>query len=290
MEQQRRTREHEADSDQVADRLHHLTSNSADRILRRAVELHHDSEYDDVPLDPAKLEAIASELGIGVEFVEQALVEELSRPDIEPRPSLVDQLFHPASLTDRGVATGEGHEVGRDIANWMTKHEGLKPMRSTAGGTVWEQNPSPISSIRSGLKISQGTGALKSTRSVVTQVERVDDRRNVVTLTADVSISRKVAGTGAVIGTVVGSIVGGTFLATIGALEGALIATAIAGSSFAIAVGSAKAWAYQVRKGLRHALWGITERSPELDQETTGIGRFFRFIEEITEARSQLKR
>lgn len=290
MEQQYQRRKQANEPEPVSDRLHHLTSDSADRILRRAVELHHDSEYDDVPLDRAKLEAIANELGIGVEFVEQALVEELSRPETDMPSSLADRLFHPEQLTDRSIANGAGHEVGRDIATWMTKHEGLKPMRSVAGGTVWEHDPSPLSSIRSGLKISQGTGVLKSTGPITSRVERVDDDRHVVTVTADVSVSRKVAAAGAAVGTIAGSIIGGTFLATVGVLEGALIAAAIAGTSFGIAVASTKAWAHQVRKGLRHALWGITERTPDVHGETTGIAKFFRFVEDVIDTRTQMKR
>lgn len=276
-------------TENVPDRLNALTSDSADRILRRAVELHQSSEYDDVPLDRTKLEQIAGELGIGVEFVEQALVEEMSRPEPIRHLSTTERIFHPDQLSTRSLAAGEEHEVGRGLATWMTKHEGMKSVRSVANGTEWVKDPSPIAALRSGFKISQGTGALKSASSVTSQIERIDDERHVVTLVADISLSRKVAVGAVSVGTAAGTVAGAIVAGAAGFGAGIATALGVIGLSWAISLIGTKAMAHHIRKGLRHAIWGITERDPGRREPST-VQRFFRFFDELLDLRSEIKR
>lgn len=273
----------------IPDRLNSLSPDSADRILRRAVELHQNSEYDDVPLDRTKLEQIAEELGIGVEFVEQALIEEMSRPEPESDLSITERIFHPDQLSTRSIAIGHEHDVGRNLATWMTKHEGLKSVRGVPDGIEWVKDPSPIAALRSGFKISQGTGALKSVTAVTSQIDRIDDERHVVTLVADMSLSRKIAigavSAGAAVGTVAGALVAGAT----GFGSGILTAFGVFGLSWAISLTGTKAMAHHVRKGLRQAIWGITERDPGI-KEPSPAQKFFRFFDELLEIRSEFKR
>ena len=285
----KRAEQQPEDTGSVPDRLNALSSDSADRILRRAVELHQSSEYDDVPLDRTKLEQIAGELGIGVAFVEQALIEEMSRPEPESDLTLTERIFHPDQLSTRSIAAGHEHEVGRNLATWMTKHEGLKSVRSVPDGTEWVKDPSPIAALRSGFKISQGTGALKSVSAVTSQIERIDDDRHVVTLVADMSLSRKIAvgavSAGAVAGVVAGALVAGAS----GFGGGVLTAVGVFGLSWTISLIGTKAMAHHVRKGLRQAIWGITERDPGI-KEPSPAQRIFRFFDELLDMRSEFKR
>ncbi len=265
-------------SDDVSDRLQKLSPARADRILRRAIELQTDSDYDDARVDVETLNRVADELGVHRDIVAKALAEELSRPDHVPPDGLAERVFGPKQISDQILVTATRPEAETNIADWMTRHEGLQVTRTTPQTTVWTKRASPVNSLRQGLKIAQGTGALRSVK-VAHRVETITDNQHVITLRASTApaywTGLGLAASGAVVGLglFIGLGIGVGMLVGLAAGLGALIVQVGAG------VIAARSWIGQIRRGLGRALTGIAH--PELtNQDTVGqavvdiIGQF----------------
>ncbi len=248
----------------VAERLDAMRSATVERVLKRAIELQSDDTHGPDTYDRAMLSQIADELGIDPAYVERALSEELSAVPPELPPSVWHRFFAPRIMVERASLEADHHEAQSTVRTWMTRHEGLRPQRRIASGMVWEPDRSPVSAIRRGLKLSQGTGALRTVRSVTHHIEPVGDHRHVVTVEADTgivttvaaSVGLSLAGAGGLTGTILG-------LAGVLPLWGGLL---IAGGAVALGLGVsltiAKTWASSLRRGLHRAIAGIT--NPDL--------------------------
>jgi len=263
---------------EIADRLQKLSPARADRILRRAIELQTDSEYDDTDVDVETLNRVADELGVHRDIVAKALAEELSKPDDLPAGTLSERIFGPKQITDQILLDASRPEAEASIADWMTRHEGLQVTRTTPQSTVWTKRASPVNSLRQGLKIAQGTGALRTVK-VAHRVETITDNQHVVTLRASTApaywTGLGLATSGAVVGLglFIGLGIGVGMLVGLAAGLGALIVQVGAG------IIAARSWIGQIRRGLGRALTGIAH--PELtNQDTVGqavvdiIGQF----------------
>jgi len=270
-------RQNDADNE-IADRLQKLSPARADRILRRAIELQTDSNYDDTDVDVETLNRVADELGVHRDIVAKALAEELSKPDVVPPGTLSERIFGPKQITDQILLAASRPETEASITDWMTRHEGLQVTRTTPQSTVWTKRASPVNSLRHGLKIAQGTGALRSVK-VAHRVETITDNQHVVTLRASTApaywTGLGLAASGAVVGLglFIGLGIGVGLLVGLAAGLGALIVQVGAG------VIAARSWIGQIRRGLGRALTGIAH--PELtNQDTVGqavvdiIGQF----------------
>ena len=263
---------------EIADRLQKLSPARADRILRRAIELQTDSEYDDTDVDVETLNRVADELGVHRDIVAKALAEELSKPDDVPAGTLSERIFGPKQITDQILLDASRPEVEASITDWMTRHEGLQVTRTNPQSTVWTKRASPVNSLRHGLKIAQGTGALRTIK-VAHRIETITDNQHVVTLRASTApaywTGLGLATSGAVVGLglFIGLGIGVGMLVGLAAGLGALIVQVGAG------IIAARSWIGQIRRGLGRALTGIAH--PELtNQDTVGqavvdiIGQF----------------
>jgi hypothetical protein len=260
--------EHTEDTAEVTDRLQKLSPARADRILRRAIELQTHSDYDDAQLDVETLNRVADELGVHRDIVAKALAEELSKPDHTPPGSFWERIFGPKHVTDQTLLTASRPRAEANIADWMTRHEGLQVIRTSHDATVWTKRASPMNSIRQGLKIAQGTGALRSTR-VSHRLETVTETQHVVTLQASTAPAYwtgvGIAGLGVLVaaGLFIGLGIGVGLLAGLAAGLGALVVQVGAG------IVAARAWIQQIRRGMGRALTGIAH--PEVaGQDTVG--------------------
>lgn len=262
----------------IAHRLQGLSPARADRILRRAIELQTDSDYDDAHLDVETLNRVADELGVHRDIVARALAEELSKPELRPPGSFWERIFGPKVMTDQILVAVARPAAEASITDWMTRHEGLQVTRSVGDTTEWTKRSSPVNSIRHGLKIAQGTGALRTVR-VSHRLESVTEDQHVVTLRANTSAAywtgMGIAGLGVLVGAglFIGLTIGVGLFVGLAAGLGALVVQVGAG------IGVARAWVQQVRRGLERALTGIAH--PQLAaQETVGqavldiIGQF----------------
>ena len=263
---------------EIADRLQKLSPARADRILRRAIELQTDSEYDDTDVDVETLNRVADELGVHRDIVAKALAEELSKPDDVPAGTLSERIFGPKQITDQILLDASRPEVEASITDWMTRHEGLQVTRTNPQSTVWTKRASPVNSLRHGLKIAQGTGALRTIK-VAHRIETITDNQHVVTLRASTApaywTGLGLATSGAVVGLglFIGLGIGVGMLVGLAAGLGALIVQVGAG------IIAARSWIGQIRRGLGRALTGIAH--PDLtNQDTVGqavvdiIGQF----------------
>ena len=275
----------------IPSRLDALTSKSAERVLKRAIQLQSDSEFADPKLDPPALERVAAELGIDVSHVRRALLEEFSRPEPRTAQGWTDRLFAPRTLSTRFVATGPLPELDRTIDTWMTKHEGLRPTRRAPDGVTWVKNPSALTSIRQGLKLSQGTGSLRSLRQVTHTVESISDDQHIVSIEADTGRLTNL-GVGLAGGGLLGSVVAGTVIAAaadaLSVWSALSIALTVLMTFLIAAVVSTKVWAAQVENGLERAADGIAH-TDLMPIEESVPHKIARFIDDFRQFRDEIR-
>ena len=260
------------ETSEVADRLDGLSAPRADRVLRRAIELQSDSDYDDPHFDLATIARVADELGVHRDLVARALTEELNKPEEFIPTSLSERVYGPRQVSEQALVAGDRLAVDRAIRNWMVKHEGMQVTRSHAEGTEWVKRQSPVNSIRQGLKLAGGTGALRNV-GATHKVETVTDDQHVVSLRTDT----KMAHIGATAATVGGVIAGIATLIPLGLAVGWTVGITagigIIGTVAGVSVAVARTWIGQIRRGLQRAVTGIAH--PEVaNQDSVGQAVF----------------
>ena len=211
----------------------------ADGILRRAIELQTQESTRRVdPIDRDKLVRMAEELNVDPDFLLRALAEHQAGVSLDNR---MDTIWQKVLAPDKVMATrivdGPADRVEASAEAWFRNQEGLRPRRHYEDGILWEKDSHPITSIRMGLKLGQGTGALRDSRGVTHRVREIKPGEQLVSIEANTAGLRKTGqallATGAVatVGAVgVGSAVYG------GPLEPATIALAL--STLAVFTGS----------------------------------------------------
>jgi hypothetical protein len=243
---------------EVADRLDALTMDKVERVLRRAIELQSDDEHGRERLRPADIQKVAQELGIDAAHVRRALFEEETEPT---EPTLYERAVAPNRVSERTTIKAGHGDVTQAANAWLERHEGLRMRRALPDGGVWEKDPSALTSIRMGLKLGRGSGALRSVGPVTHRVRAIDAGEQIVSLEADTSLIGKVAA---------GLTAGGAGLGLIALLvmaangEGfAALATGIGVTIAGIgaALTTARVWTRRIRQGLRRALDAIASPS-----------------------------
>ncbi len=207
-----------------------VPADQADKILRRAIELQTDESTRSVePIDRARLIRMAGELNVEPDFLLRALAEHQAGVSLDDRLDTVWQkVLAPDKVMATRVIRGNNSRVGAAAETWFRNHEGLRPRRHFEDGILWEKDSHPITSIRMGLKLGQGTGALRDTRGVTHRVREVKAGEQLVSIEANTAGLRRTGqallATGAVatVGAVgIGSVAFG------GPLEPATIAVAL---------------------------------------------------------------
>ena len=239
----------------------------ADRVIRRAIELHSEQRDGPATMSRESIDQIATELGVDPRFVDRAIAEELqttSSGSLTP----MERLFAPNSIRGGTVVNASADTVQRDIVVWLTAQEGLRPRARSRGGIEWERDDHWSTKLSLGLG-SDGTKKLRAMRRVTHHQTEVGEDAHLVELEVDSSIISKVA-----IGLVAGfsglGILNGSFLAAgigdTGALADVVQFLAGFGGTAAIGLASgmitARVWASSVRDGLERALNGIA--NPDL--------------------------
>jgi hypothetical protein len=247
----------------LADRLDSLNMESVERVLRRAIELQFADDHGPDTLSPEHIERIAEEIGISVPHVRRALFEEATASEqVEMTP--LDRFLAPVRMKERTMVEGELAAVTNTVDTWLEKHEGLQKRRMHGHGVVWEKDPSPVASIRMGVGVGKGTGAMRSVGPVTHHLHSVEPAKHLVTLEADTSIIGKTA-KGLFAAGIGVSIILAIVLSILGAGWAALGGAAGALALFSgIAITTAKVWTNRVRKGLRRALDAI--RLPQVNR------------------------
>lgn len=229
---------------------------SVERVLRRAIELQFDDDHGPDTLNPEHIERIAREIGIDPAHVRRALFEEATASEqVEMTP--LDRFLAPVRMKERTIVEGDPANVANTVDTWLEKHEGLQKRRLHGHGVVWEKDPSPVASIRMGIGVGKGTGALRGVGPITSHMHSVEPEKHLVTLEADTAVIGRVA-KGLLAAGIGLSVVLGFVLAVLGAgwgaLGGALGVLALFGG---LGFVTAKAWASRVRNGLRRAIDAI---------------------------------
>ncbi len=207
-----------------------VPADQADKILRRAIELQtHESTSSVEPINRDRLIRMAGELNVEPDFLLRALAEHQAGVSLDDRMDTVWQkVLAPDKVIATRVITGTNSRVEAAAETWFQNHEGLRPRRHYEDGILWEKDSHPITSIRMGLKLGQGTGALRDTRGVTHRVREVKAGEQLVSIEANTAGLRRTGqtllATGAVatVGAVgIGSVAFG------GPLEPATIALAL---------------------------------------------------------------
>ncbi len=266
----------------LADRL---DAASAERVIRRAIELH-DSEQDDA-YDLGLIGKVAKEMGIPAEYVAAALAEELQLSPSDP-PRLIERLFVEDRISVTRVANETIDEVTDRTKAWMSRHEGLRVQRSSDAGVQWSKDPSPMVAVRTGLKMQRGTGALRNARHVTTDFRALGES-TAVTVSADARVARTGAIAGAAAGSVGLAVLNGLLWGDLLSVQYALAVLIGVLVSFIAAAAATKAWASGVRTGLERAATGITEPDA-LEQYETVPDMLIRLRQEWKQMRRDTKR
>lgn len=255
------------------DRLDALSRPLAERVLQRAIALHHDEVHGPDRLSRDQLDQIARELGIDPAFVQMALADELTAHRDQPARSIRERILAPDRITAGRVVESDQAEIEKAIIQWLRGAEGFRPRAKTGSGYVWERDDRWTTKLRVGL--SSQAGSLRTLRTVTHRHTDLGDGRQLVELDADARIVSNTGG-GLVAGFGALSILAGISVA-VGVPEGndvvqflsAMVPTATVGITAGLI--TAKAWAANIRKGINRALDGIS--SPELYNQPVRGGR-----------------
>jgi hypothetical protein len=216
-----------------------------DRVLARAAELHaHTIEPGD-NLSEAQLIDLGKEVGIGSEFMRQALAEERTRVALPEERGVVGEAFGPTVATASRIVAGTPSQVLGQLDAWMQREEGLRSKRRFADRLTWEARRDFVGSLQSSFNMTGRAYALKPASEVAATAVAVDAQRTLVRLDADLGEARRqsVGWSGALAGTgVVGSAgllgfaasIPGSSLLVAGIVAGAWTAGAVA-TAFGVA-------------------------------------------------------
>lgn len=179
-----------------------VRADRAERILRRAIELQSATRLME-PIDREKLIRMARELDIDADYVLRALAEHQSGLDTdESRDDIWRRLLAPDRVVDGRVVRGSSTAVEESVESWFRTHEGMRPRRHLEDGILWERDSHPLTSIRMGLRLGQGTGALRNNRGVTHRVREVKPGEQLVSIEANTAGIRRTGQTLLTVGAV----------------------------------------------------------------------------------------
>lgn len=263
------------------DRLDALSRPLAERVLQRAIELHHDELHGPDRVTREQLDQIAGELGIEAHFVEMALADELETTRDRPARSVRERVLAPDRISGGRVLDSDRASTEKAIIEWLRKAEGFRPRARTGSGYVWERDDHWATKLRIG--ISSQPGSLRGVKTVTHRHTDLGDGRQLVELDADAKVASTV-GTGLMAGFGALSVAGGAVTAAIvpgGNDLAQFLAAMVPTATVGIAAGmiTAKTWASGIRRGIDRALDGIS--APELWRGRKGKGRRKRGFAEV---------
>jgi hypothetical protein len=265
------------DSSNVADRLQKLSVDEAERVLQRAIQLQSDAPDGTEPdlFDTEMLGRIADELDIDRAHLQTALTEELLRLEHED-PDWLDRLLVPENVAARRVVGGDPSSV-RDVVDlWMSRHEGLRKREESRVRTIWEKDDSLVATARVKLRMTRGSGALRTSGSIESAVRPVGDDRQLVTVAADTGNVRRLA-----VGLLMASAAAGAAVsAATGAADGAFgLDNVAAGAAVSGLLGGGivlgvRIWASRLKGGMKRAVDAVA--NPQLLAQVDSLPRTLR--------------
>ncbi len=273
------------------DRLDALSRPLAERVLQRAIALHHDDLHRPDRISRTTLEEIASELGVAPEYVRRALAEELE-PNYDAPKSLRERILAPDRVTGGRVVQLSPDDAKASIVAWMGGQEGLRPRARVAEGVKWEKDSHWSTSLRLGLGGSEATGALRNLPSVTHRQTAVSPTDQLIEIDADTRIISQVAagvGGGLAGAGLVGGIVTAAAMAggsDVAQFLGPFAPALVLGISTGLII--AKSWLTAVRRGIDRALDGIANPSMQRRKSRRRKSGVVRVLDEVRDALDDL--
>jgi hypothetical protein len=287
VERERLTRHgapNEAELSAIADRLQQLSVGEVERVLERAIELQTQAQggAQREMLDTDRLGRIADELDIDRRHLKTALVEEFVRMHAE-EPDAWDRWFVPSRIVAQRVVPGDAATVRQALDTWMASHEGLRKRTENPVRTEWEKDGSFFTAARMKLRMSQGSGALRSLKGVSHAVRPVTDDRHLVAIEADTSRLRQVAvallAAGGAAGVAVAGASGAADPAGFGldnVWPGTAVAAVVGGGAWL----GVRIWARRVREALARAVDAVA--NPHLIRGLDSVPKMVRrFLDQM---------
>ena len=108
-----------------------------ERILQRAAELQAGERDMGHALSPDEVLALGREVGIPDRYLQQALLEERVRVDVEPA-GLWDRIAGPAVVVAQRAVPGPVEQTERALLGWVEENELFCVQRQQPGRIVWE--------------------------------------------------------------------------------------------------------------------------------------------------------
>lgn len=252
------------DSAEVADRLDRLTAEQADEVIRRAIRLQDDfAEPDFGTFDVETLRAAAAELGIPQQHLERALAEQRAGLLESPPPAgTFDQLLGITDLDQSTVVVGSKGEAERAVSTWLSRHEGMRVIRRSSDGATWEKDTRPLTSLRMGLGLTDGSKALREVGTVEHSVRSLSGGEQFVSIKANPEKLRTVGGVLMALAAAL-ALTGGVAVAAgtgsiLAGIATALLASAALGAAV---IGGVRSWAGRIRRAAERAIDAVRRPS-----------------------------
>ncbi|MEO5826545.1 MAG: hypothetical protein ABIR59_11710 [Gemmatimonadales bacterium] len=109
-----------------------------DRVLQRAAEIQATSRDIGEGLTEDEILALGAEVGIPVQALRQALLEERTRAVVAPPHTTVDRWVGVAELSAERVVQGSQESILSALARWLENHEHFIVQRAAIGRTTFE--------------------------------------------------------------------------------------------------------------------------------------------------------
>ena len=178
----------------------------AERVLNRAIALHHDEVHGPDRITRKQLDQIAKELGIEPEFVQAALVAELETGNDADAHSIKALLLAPDRITGGRIVEADRSTVERSIIEWLRGEEGFRPRTKTGSGYKWERDDHWATKLR--MSVGGSKPSLRGLKTVTHRRTDLGDGRHLVELDADAKVV-SMTGAGIIAGFGAASVLGG---------------------------------------------------------------------------------
>jgi hypothetical protein len=109
-----------------------------ERIIQRAAELQTAERDIGESLTPDEVLALGREVGIPARYLQQALLEERTRPPDQPVAGVWDRLAGPSVVSTQRVVRGRPEDIERSLVRWIEQNELLCIQRQQPGRITWE--------------------------------------------------------------------------------------------------------------------------------------------------------
>ena len=179
-----------------------------ERVLARAAELQARAGDDDAGLSEAQVIDLATDVGLSVDAVRQAVAEERARLPMGHDRGFAASALGEAAVEAGRTLSGDAAALLARLDAWMQQGESLQVMRRFPDQLAWEARQDFVAMVRRALRVGGRPFALASATEVRALVANAGAGRAHVRLVADFRGTRRQRATGALVVATVGVVIG----------------------------------------------------------------------------------